>query len=144
MFVALETKMIKRKTRDVLLVLLLILVFTTNLVSAAGEDATVFVTRLTGTYVGVKIVFSEPISGNFAGVIHGNHFDCLTVPPDTLYCIGPLAPWVDAATLHIYENPSGNVIFSKVISSPPGVGGSDVIPPSPPSDGCPPQECEPR
>jgi hypothetical protein len=143
MFITLNAQKIKQKTRNILLTTLLILMLTTSLASAAGEDATVFVTRLTGTYVGIKIVFPEPISGNFAGVIHGNHFDCITVPPDTLYCIGPLAPWVDAATLHIYENPSGDVILSKVISSPPRIGDSGVIPPEPESEECPPGECNP-
>lgn len=146
MFSALNNKKINRKVRDITLSLLLILMLSTSLVSAAGEDATVFVTRLTGTYVGIKIVFPEPISGDFAGVINGNHFNCLTVPPDTLYCIGQLAPWVDAATLHIYEHPSGNVIFSKVISSPPGIGETDVTPPEPEPENeeCPPGECNPQ
>jgi hypothetical protein len=140
----LNVQNINQKTRNILLTTLLILMLTTSLVSAAGEDATVFVTRLTGTYIGIKIVFPEPINGDFAGVIHGNHFSCLTVPPDTLYCIGQLASWVDAATLHIYEHPSGEIVFSNVISSPPRIGGGEVTPsePEPESEECPPGECE--
>jgi hypothetical protein len=140
MFTTLNAGNVKQKSRNILLTLLLILMLTTSLVSAAGENATVFVTRLTGTFVGIKIVFPEPISGSFAGVIHGNHFKCVTIPSNTLYCIGRLASWVDAATLHIYEHPGGNVIFSKVISSPPRIGDTDVTPPV--SEQCPPQECE--
>ena len=140
MSTTLNAKNINRKVRNVLLTLLLILMLTTSLVSAAGEGATVYVTRLTGTYVGIKIVFPEGISGSFAGVIHGNHFNCVTIPSNTLYCIGQLAAWVDAATLHIYEHPGGNVIFSKVISSPPRIGDTGVISPEPESEQC--VECE--
>ena len=140
MFATLNAKNITRKARKILLAILLILLLTTSLVSAAGENATVFVTRLTGTFVGIKIVFPEPISGSFAGVIHGNHFNCATIPSDTLYCIGQLASWVDAATLHIYDHPGGNVIFSKVISSPPRIGDTDITPPV--SEQCPPGECD--
>ena len=143
MFTTLNTKNINRKVRNVLLTLLLILMLTTSLASAAGEDTTVFVTRLTGTFVGIKIVFPEPISGSFAGVIYGNHFNCVTIPSNTLYCIGQLAAWVDAASLHIYEHPGGDVVFSKVISSPPRVGETGVISPEPESEECPPQECNP-
>jgi len=142
MFTTLNTKKINRKARTVLPTLLLVLMLTTSLVSAAGEDATVYVTRLTGTYVGIKIVFPEPISGNFAGVIHGNHFSCVTIPSNTLYCIGQLAAWVDAATLHIYEHPGGDIILSKVILSPPRVGDTGVILVEPEREQCPPQECE--
>ena len=142
MFYTLNVNRINQKARNVLLTLLLILILTTSLVSAAGEDATVFVTRLTGTYVGVKIVFPDPISGSFAGVIHGKHFSCVTIPSNTLYCIGQLASWVDAATLHIYEHPGGYVILSKVISSPPRIGDTGVIPvePEQPIEEC--IECE--
>ena len=140
MFTNLNAKNINRKARNVLLALFLILILTTSMVSAAGENATVFVTRLTGTYVGIKIVFPEGISGSFAGVIHGNHFKCVTIPSNTLYCIGQLAAWVDAATLHIYEHPGGNVIFSKIISSPPRIGDTGVIVPEPEREQC--VECE--
>ena len=133
-------KNLSQKARNVLLNLLLVLMLTTSVVSAAGENASVFVTRLPGTYVGIKIAFPDGISGSFAGVIHGNHFSCVTIPSDTLYCIGKLASWVNAATLHIYEHPGGNVIFSKVISSPPRIGETDVTPPE--SEECPPGECE--
>ena len=143
MFTVLKTTTIHRKARDVLLALLLIMMLTTGLASAAGEEASVFVTRLTGTYIGVKIIFPEPISGNFAGVINGNHFDCETIPPDTLYCVGPLAALIDAATLHVYENPSGNIILSTVISAPPRNGDIGVLPsPEPKNEQCPPGECE--
>ncbi len=135
-----HSKRMSQKARNVLLTLLLVLMLTTSVVSAAGENATVYITRLTGTYVGIKIALPEGISGSFAGVIHGNHFSCVTIPSDTLYCIGQLASWVDAATLHIYEHPGGEVIFSKVISSPPRIGNTDVT--SPVSEECPPQECE--
>ena len=144
MFSDLNTKKINRKVRNILLTLLLILMLTTGLASAAGEDTTVYVTRLTGTFVGIKIIFPEPISGSFAGVINGNYFSCATIPPNTLYCMGRLASWVDEATLHIYEHPSGNVIFSRVISSPPRIGGTGVTPPdpAPESEECPPGECQ--
>lgn len=144
MFTTLDAKKINRKVCNVLLTLLVILMLTTSLVSAAGKETTVYVTRLTGTYVGIKIVFPEGISGSFAGVIHGNHFNCVTIPSNTLYCIGQLAAWVDAATLHIYEHPNGYVILSKVISSPPKVGDTGVIPPEPESEECPFRECDPQ
>lgn len=133
-------KNLSQKARNVLLTLLLVLMLTTSVVSAAGEDASVFVTRLPGTYVGIKIVFPEGVSGSFAGVIHGNHFSCVTIPPDTLYCIGKLAAWVDTATLHIYEHPGGEVVFSKGISSPPRIGDVGVIEPE--KEQCPQGECE--
>ena len=150
MFSNLNIKKTNHRVHNILLILILLLMLTTNLASAAGEDASVFVTRLTGTNIGIKIIFPEPISGNFWGVIHGHHFSCATIPPDTLYCIGPLATWVDAATLHIYEHPSGNVIFSKVISSPKKIGGSEETPtdpqpePEPEDPECPPGECQPQ
>ena len=113
---------------------MLILLLTTSLASALGEGSTIHVTRLTGTIVGIKIKFDSDISGDFAGVIHGKHFDCVTVGPRTLYCVGPLAYWVGSATLHIYETPSGNVILTRVISAPPKVGESGVTLPEPPQD----------
>jgi hypothetical protein len=58
--------------------------------------------------------------------MNGKHFDCQTIPPNKLYCIGPLAYWVDSATLFIYAQGSGEVIFSKIISVPPNNGDSGI------------------
>jgi len=110
------------------------LTLTTSLVSALGEGATIHVTRLIGTIVGIKIEFDSDISGRFARVINGKHFDCITVNSRTLYCVGPLPYWTGPATLHIYETPGGNVIFSRVVSVPPKVGEPDVTPPEDPPE----------
>ena len=102
-------------------------------IAFAADDAFVHVDPLGRSEVGITIVFPDGISGSFAGTINGNHFDCETIPPDTLYCIGPFAYWMDPSTLHIYTVPDGEVVLSKVISYPP-VGGPDTGPPPPPSD----------
>jgi hypothetical protein len=53
-----------------------------------------------------------------------------------------LTPSCDAATLHIYENPSGDAILSKVISAPPRIGdtGGAPLESEPESEQCPPGE----
>lgn len=143
MHVILETRRIDRKIRNVLLTLLIILMLTTSLASAASDGTKVYVTRLTGTYVGIKIIFPNEISGSFGGMIGGNYFNCATIPSNTLYCIGQLASWVKVATLYIYEKPAGDVIFTTIISAPPGIGKTNVVPtpPPPPNQECPPEEC---
>jgi hypothetical protein len=94
--------------------------------AAAENEATVNVKRLVGTYVGITIDFPTEINGSFGGTMNGKHFDCQTIPPNELYCFGPLAYWVDSATLFIYAQGSGEVIFSKIISVPPNNGDSGI------------------
>lgn len=129
MFSILRIKKLNTKIRNATFIVILILILTTSLVSAAGEGATVTVTRLSNTKIGIKIVFPNEISGNFGGVIYPNYFDCDTYPPNTLYCVAPLAYWVDAATLHIYGIPGGEVMLTKIISVPPRLGESPEPPP---------------
>jgi hypothetical protein len=95
--------------------------------NAAAEGAIVYMERLVGTFVGFTIDFPNEISGDFAGTINGKHFDCETIPPNKLYCMGPFAYWSGAATLHIYVKGSGEVILSKVIL-PPNKNGTDPDP----------------
>lgn len=122
------------KFSKILVVLILILTLTTSFAAALGEDATIEVTRLDTTRIGIKIVFDAPISGNFSGVINGNHFNCETIPTNTIYCIGNLAYWVKTATFHLYETPEGTVVFTKAIIAPPKIGETEVISPSNPDD----------
>lgn len=124
--------MIFRKIRNITIIWILLLILTTSFVSALGEDATIHVTRLVGTFVGIKIEFASPISGSFAGVLNGRHFDCVTVGTSTLYCIGPFAHWVGSGTLHIYETPGGEIILTRAVSVPPKAGETEVTPPDPP------------
>jgi len=103
-------------------------------VHAVGEGATAEVTRLGGTMVGIKIVFDEPISGNYHGSVNYNSlWNCWTLPPNTLYCIGPLATWVKSATLNIYSVPGGEVVLSRTIDAPPNPGESVETLPIPPT-----------
>jgi hypothetical protein len=116
--------------------------------AAAEEDATINVERLVGTYVGITIDFSTEINGSFAGTVNGKHFNCETIPPNKLYCIGPLAYWTGPATLHIYSQSSGEIVFSEIVAAPPKNGDSngsptEPEPPAPPeSEECPAGECE--
>lgn len=111
--------------------------------TVAAEGETVYIERLVGTYVGITIVFPDGIDGSFAGTVNGKHFDCEVIPPDALYCIGPLAYWSTPATLHIYSQGDGEILFSQVISVPPKSGEPEGgPPPEPDSEECPPEECD--
>jgi hypothetical protein len=106
---------------------------------AQTETASVEVFRIFGTWVGIKIIFPNDISGNFAGVLNGKHFDCATIPSNTLYCMGPFAQWSDEGTLFIYDNVSDEIVLKKVINPPLGSQGEEVTPPAevtppPPTD----------
>ena len=132
MFSLFKSRKINTKVRNVLLIVVLMLMFTTSLASAADDGTTLTLSRLDNTKVGIQIVFPNGISGEFGGLIYPHYFDCETYPPDTIYCIATLPYWVDAATLHIFGIPGGDVVFSEIISVPRNPGEPDELPPPPP------------
>ena len=137
---------LKRRTGLIFSMLLLGIVLILTLLPgsnvAAEEDATINMERLVGTYVGITIDFPFEITGSFAGTVNGKHFNCETIPPNTLYCIGPLAYWTGPATLHIYSQGSGEIIFSEFIAAPPKNSEPDAPPAPPESEECPEGECQ--
>ena len=102
---------------------------------AAGEPVVTAV-RLEGTKIGIKIEFSEDISGDFAGFMWGRYFDCKTVSSRVVYCIGPMAPWIQSGLFYLYPKNSNTATLIKLI----------MIPPEPHHpirrEPCPPQECD--
>ncbi|MFN8413811.1 MAG: hypothetical protein U0Z26_15630 [Anaerolineales bacterium] len=117
----------KLRVRLFSVALLLVMVFSLFGTAAyAREDKpTIQVFRIDDTFVIFKITFPTDITGNFAGVITGNHLDCLVVPPNVLICIGRYRVGPESHTLTIYNNDSYDVILQKVIQSPPSNGKGD-------------------
>jgi hypothetical protein len=142
MFSLLNSRKFNTKVRTVLFMVVLMLMLTTSLASAADDGTTLTINRLDNTKVGIEIVFPNGISGEFGGLIYPNYFDCETYPPDTIYCIATLPYWVDAATLHIFSIPGGDVVYSEIISVPRKSGEPDLPSPPPPSEECPFGECQ--
>ena len=134
------------RVRKVSLVLFLVMVFSlfaTSVYARQSDDPTVNVFRINRLYVLIKITFPTEISGNFAGTLAGKHFDCVTVPPSTLICIGPFRYGPEYATLTIYDQDTKENIFQKALKSPPanGIGDEDITPePKPTEEPC--VECE--
>ena len=125
------------RVRKVSLVLFLVMVFSlfaTSVYARQSEDPTVNVFRINRLYVLIKITFPTEISGNFAGTLAGKHFDCVTVPPSTLICIGPFRYGPEAATLTIYDQDTKENFFEKVIKSPPAPGTGDETPEPKPTE----------
>lgn len=116
------------------IVLLLVMLFSlfVGAVQALGDEATVEVFRLDKTFVILKITFPTEISGNFAGVVAGKQFDCITLPPNVLICIGRFREGSDPSFLTIYDKDTEENILQQVISSPRLPGEGDKEPPTPP------------
>ena len=133
-----RTRRFSRTIGLVALVFLLVLVMIPFSNVAAEEGNIDDVERLVGVYVGITIHFPGGISGSFGGTMNGKHFDCETIPPNTLYCIGPFAYWVGPAYLHIYDQSTGEVIYSELVEVPPKNAEPEGPPPPPP----PPQQGE--
>ena len=107
------------RTLCVLSIMVVLVLTLTPGTNAAAEGAVVTIERLAGISVGITIHFPTEISGSFAGTMNGKHFDCDTIPPDSLYCVGPFPYWAGGAVLHIYSQSSGEVIFSRLLLPPP-------------------------
>jgi hypothetical protein len=129
-----------RKFSIVLLLVMLVSLFG-GAAYARAEVATVDVFRIDRTFILLKITFPNDISGSFAGEMAGKHFDCLTIPPNILICIGRFRVGPDPAFLTIYDQDTDEIILQKVIKSPPGNGKGEgeeqpaaPTPPPPPSD----------
>jgi hypothetical protein len=95
------------------------------------------VIRLNDHYIGIKIVFPTDISGHFSGFINQKHFDCLTIPPRTLFCIGPLDKSERLVTLYLYLHDSQEIVLEQPIEVGPHWVGEPADKPS-----C--EECEPQ
>jgi hypothetical protein len=96
--------------------------FATSVSARQTEDPTVEVFRMNGLYVIIKITFPTEISGSFAGTLAGKHFDCVTLPPSTLICMGSFRVGPDYATLTIYDQDTKENILVKALKSPPSNG----------------------
>lgn len=148
--------MAKKRSRKIgfvvgLVVILSLLVSAT--VYAQTGDATVEVVRFGGTFVGIKITFPTEISGDFVGMISGKSLDCITVPPNVVYCIGPFQKGAGPSTLFLIDRDTKETVLQKIVSPPRMQGsgeGETLIPPvelpvEPPDfPECPPEECKPQ
>jgi hypothetical protein len=105
-------------------------------VLAQGEETIVEVFPLNGNYIGIKITFPTEISGSFAGTLAGKHFDCVVVPTNVLYCMGPFRNGPDPALLTIYDQDTEEIVLREVISPPQRPGREDEPTPEPTVDPC--------
>jgi hypothetical protein len=121
-----------RKLSIVLLLVLLASVFGTA-VYARTDKTSVDVYRIDATFIILKITFPNDISGNFAGEMAGKHFDCLTIPPNILICIGRFRVGSDPSFLTIYDKDTDAIILQTVITSPPNNKGGGDEPPATPA-----------
>jgi hypothetical protein len=95
---------------------------------AQTEDVTVELLRLGGTYVGIKITFPTEISGNFSGMLASKGFDCLAIPTNVVYCIGPFQKGAGPSTLFLIDQDTKEVVLEKVVSPPKPIGYGDENP----------------
>ncbi|MEW6240453.1 MAG: hypothetical protein AB1564_06555 [Chloroflexota bacterium] len=124
------------KIGNAILITLLALILTATPVLAA-DAAEITVIRLNDHYIGIKIVFPTDISGHFSGFINQKHFDCLTLPPRTLFCIGPLDKSERLVTLYLYSHDLQEIVLEQPIEVGPHWEGEPADKPS-----C--IECEPQ
>lgn len=117
-----------------LLILSLLTTLTAFARSSTEDAATVHVTRLRGPFVGIKIIFPDDLSGEYAGTLGASHFDCSVVASNTLYCVGPFDWSLGPQTLNIYENhaPYTMVLVKIIVPPPSGPRGPEVTPPPAP------------
>jgi hypothetical protein len=135
-----------RKASMFLLFVMIFSLFATSVYARQSDEPTVDVFRIDSMSVIIKITFPSEISGEFAGTLAGKHFDCVTVPPSTLICIGPFRVGPEYATLTIYDQDTKENVFAKALKSPPSNGKGDkeendsspVVKPTP----CPEEICE--
>jgi hypothetical protein len=86
---------------------------------AQDGNPTVEVFRMGGTtHVEIKITFPGGVSGNFSGWALGNKFDCKTIPPDVVYCSGPLQKSVGAVTFILMDEDTNTPVLTEVVVSP--------------------------
>jgi hypothetical protein len=117
---------------------------------AQTGDAIVELFRFGGTFVGVKITFPTEISGNFLGMISGKSLNCVTVPPNVVYCIGPFQKGAGPSTLFLIDQDTKETVLQKVVSPPKPQGSGEEQqtvpqPTEPPVEPeCPPEECNPQ
>lgn len=114
----------KARVKKFSIVMLLVMVLSLfgTAAHAQDEQATVEVFRIDRTFVILKITFPTEIGGSFAGTLAGKHFDCVTLAPSTLICIGRFRVSPDPALLTIYDLDTKENILEKVIYSPRGGG----------------------
>lgn len=106
------------KIRNAFLITLLTLLLFTG-PAAAAEEAEVTVIRLSNHYIAIKVVFPTDISGHFSGFINQKHFDCLTIPPRTLFCIGPLDKSERLVTLYLYSHDRQEIVLEQPVEVSP-------------------------
>jgi hypothetical protein len=114
----LKTKMSFRKFGFVFgLVGILSLLISITAYAKTGEPI-VELFRLGGTHVEIKITFPDGISGNFTGFVNGNAFDCATIPPNVVDCIGPYQQGAGASTFFLIDQSTKETILKQVVSPP--------------------------
>lgn len=124
----------KGKLNTILLLVIGLSLFVNSAALAQEDEPIVEVIRLTDMYIGIKITFPSDISGNFAGTVREKHFNCLTVPPNALYCVGPFRVGMDPSLLTIYDTDTGEFLLQTTIYSPKSLGNEDE--PAPEVDPC--------
>ena len=122
------------KLRIGITIAVVMVLFITTAASAEGETI-VTTERLSGTQIGIKILFPNEVSGNFSGFMWGKYFDCKVVSSNVVYCIGPLATWLRAGVFYLYSSESNTNVVIRLISVLPLP--HDLIRRPP----CPPEEC---
>jgi hypothetical protein len=144
MLVKTKLKSFSEGIRGMVLIALLAATFLAVPVLAEGEGPTVSVERLKGIGVGMKIVFSDAISGDLSVFINGVKMNCEAVASNTLYCVGPLRP-NEFGNLTITDGTGNTTIFATTVVGPASNNqkGEDCIPRpvelSPPKGGSPPR-----
>ena len=124
-----KAKMSFRKFGFILVIVLVLSLFVSVTVYAQDGAPTVEVFRMGGTtHVEIKITFPGGVSGNFSGWALGNKFDCKTVPPDVVYCSGPLQKSVGAVTFILLDEDTNAPVLTEVVVSPRPRAGNESQP----------------
>ena len=135
MFTPSARKSAQAKIRIGLSLAVLMSILITSAAAAAGGPL-VTAERLEGTKIGIKIEFSNEISGECAGFMWGKYFDCKTISSHVVYCIGPMASWIRSGLFYLYPKTDNTATLIKLITITPVH--HEIIP----LVECPPQECD--
>ncbi|MBI5953151.1 MAG: hypothetical protein HY865_15960 [Chloroflexi bacterium] len=123
------TKTVFRKFGFVFAIVFVLSLLVSATVYAQDGAPTVEVFRMGGTtHVEIKITFPGGVSGNFSGWALGSKFDCKTVPPDVVYCSGPLQKSVGAVTFVLMDEDTNAPVLTEVVVSPRPLAGNDPQP----------------
>ena len=119
---------------------LLLSILYVGVVYAREDKAQIDVYRIDKTFVILKITFPTDISGNFAGTLAGKHFDCITIPPNVVLCIGRFRAGSDPSFLTLYDQDTKENVLVQLVTSPPWGDPSGDETPAPSATGTPPPD----